>query len=163
MTIDELGKYGMSKMSDDEVEGFLSSQSLGVLGLATGGAPYMIPMSYGFDGGSCLYFFFVVGAESRKENLVEQSESASFLVYNAETMFHWQSVILTGTIQKLPEDKRADIEASSDPKWRPELFETASEMEGTHLFQFQIKEWSGIRHVGLPPGFAPRQEEEKQN
>lgn len=163
MTVDQLGEYGMTEMSDDEVEGFLSSQSLGVLGLATGGAPYMIPMSYGFDGGSRLYFFFVVGAESRKERLAEQAESAGFLVYSAETMFHWQSVLLTGAIRKLPEDGRADVEASSRPTWRPELFETASETQGTHLFEFQIEEWSGIRHVGLPPGFAPRQEGEEQD
>jgi hypothetical protein len=57
MTIDELGEYGMQQMDDEEIETFLELQSQGVLGLPTEGAPYLIPMSYGFDGGSHLYFF----------------------------------------------------------------------------------------------------------
>lgn len=41
--------------------------------------------------------FYRITAE--KEDHVEQLETACFLVYNAESIFHWQSVILTGTIQ----------------------------------------------------------------
>lgn len=153
MTIDRLTDFGMHEMTDEEVEGFLSSQSMGTLGLPTEAAPYLIPMSYGYDGGSRLYFYFVVGNGSRKVELTDRAETATFLVYSAETAFNWESVGLTGTIRKLPEDRRGDVEESATPTWRPDLFETASETLETRIYEFRIEEWTGVRHTGLPPGF----------
>lgn len=153
MTVDELTNFGMHEMTDEEVEGFLSSQSLGTLGLPTETEPYLVPMSYGYDGGSRLYFYFVGGNGSRKMELANQAETASFLVYSAETAFNWESAVLIGTIRELPEDKRGDIEETAAPTWRPELFEAASESLETQIYEFRIEEWSGIRHTGLPPGF----------
>lgn len=155
MTIDELSGYGMQQMDDEEIESFLKIQSQGVLGLPAEGAPYMIPMSYGFDGGSRLYFFYVVGSQSRKEELSTQSETASFLVYSAE-MFHWRSVLLTGTIRSLPEEKRANLTEAQTPTWRPELIETASETEETRLYEFRIDERAGVRHDVQAPSFDQR-------
>ena len=153
MTLDELTDFGMHEMTDEEVEGFLSSQSMGTLGLPTEAEPYLLPMSYGYDGGPRLYFYFVVGNGSRKAELANQAESAAFLVYSAETAFNWQSVGLTGTIRELPEDSRGDIDETAMPTWRPELFETASESLETQIYEFRIKELTGVRHTGLPPGF----------
>lgn len=39
MTIDELGGYGMQRMTDEEIENFLGMQSQGVLGLSAAGRP----------------------------------------------------------------------------------------------------------------------------
>jgi uncharacterized protein len=36
---------------------------------------------------------------------------------------------------------------------RPELFETARMVEDVKVYRFQIKEQSGIKHMGLPPEF----------
>lgn len=153
MTVDELGEYGMQRMDDKEIEKFLMTQSLGILGLPTEGAPYLLPMSYGFDGGSRLYFFYIVGNQSRKEELSTRTEAASFLVYSAETAFHWRSVLLLGTIRKLPEGKRADLKENQTPTWRPELFEGVSEIEETDFWVFQIEESTGIRHAMRPPSY----------
>ncbi|WP_335999062.1 pyridoxamine 5'-phosphate oxidase family protein [Halorientalis halophila] len=154
MTVDDLGDYGMHRMTDEEVTGFLSSQSLGTLGLNDDGAPYLLPLSYGFDGGSRLYFYFVVGEESRKATLADRADGATFLVFSAETSFNWESVLLSGTIRKLPDSERPDLSAAEAPKWRPDLFESASETEPTLAYEFRIDEWSGVRHTGLPPGLA---------
>lgn len=153
MTVDELGEYGMQRMDDEEIEGFLSSHSLGILGLPTEQAPYLFPMSYGYEGGSNLYFFYVVGSGSRKADLSDRAEYASFLVYSAETMFNWRSVLLTGTIQRLPDEQRTSLSDEQIPRWRPDLFEKASETEESRLYKFQFDEWTGISHSGLPPGF----------
>ena len=153
MTIDELTDFGMHQMSDKEVEGFLSSQSIGTLGLPTDAEPYLIPMSYGYNEASRLYFYFVGGNGSRKVELADRAETAAFLVYSAETAFNWESVGLTGTIRKLPEDRRSEIVETAAPTWRPELVETASESLETRIYEFRIKEWTGVRHTGLPPGF----------
>lgn len=153
MTLDELADYGMHRMDDDEIESFLSSHSVGILGLPTEAAPYLLPMSYGYEGGSNLYFFYVTGGDSRKTDLSDQVESASFLVYSAETLFNWRSVLLTGTVERMPEEKRATLSDAEIPNWRPELFEKSSAAEGSHLYEFQLEEWTGISHTDLPPGF----------
>lgn len=162
MTVDELGEYGMERLDDEEVEGFLSSHSLGVLGLPTGNEPYLIPMSYGYEGGTQLYFFFVEGDQSRKAELSTQAESATFLVFTAETMFNWRSVSLTGTIQQLPDEERANLTDDQIPGWRPELFDTASETEQTSLYEFRIDDWTGLKHTGLPPGFYGKSGSDQQ-
>ncbi|RQH02414.1 pyridoxamine 5'-phosphate oxidase family protein [Natrarchaeobius oligotrophus] len=161
MTVDELSNYGLEPMDDDEIEQFLSTKSLGVLGLPAAGAPYLLPMSYGFDGESRLYFIYVVGAESRKATLSDRTETASFLVYSAETMFHWQSVLTRGTIRSLSEDERSAVADAETPTWRPELLEAAGELEETRFYELRIEEWSGIRHSIKPPTFAQRKSPER--
>ena len=156
MTVDELTAYGLQRMDDEEIEAYLAAHSLGVLALPTAGAPYLIPMSYGYDGGSGVYFSFLVGERSRKADLSESAESVSFLVYTAETMFHWQSVVLVGSIRALPDEEWDDLTESQAPKWRPELMETASESETVRLFEMQIEERSGIKHTIRPPSFWQR-------
>lgn len=153
MTIDELSEHGMHRMDDQEIEQFLSIQSLGVLALPAEDEPYQVPLSYGYDGGSKLYFFYVVGKESRKQELSEQAQSASFLVYTAETAFHWRSVSLKGTLRALSEDERADVTDAQMPTWRPKLIETASEREATRFWEFRIEESTGISHDTEPPSY----------
>jgi hypothetical protein len=153
MTTDELTDFGMHEMTREEVEGFLSSQSMGTLGLPTDAEPYLIPMSYGYDAGSHLYFYFVGDSDSRKVKLADRAETATFLIYSAETAFNWESVELTGAIRKLPEDERSDIDETTAPTWRPGLFETAGESLGTRVYEFRIEEQTGVRHTGLPQGF----------
>jgi hypothetical protein len=153
MTVDDLSDYGMVRMDDEEIRGFLSSQSVGVLGLPTAGAPSLRPMSFAFDGESRLYFLYVLGSGSRKRELTDRAEVARFLVYRAETRFNWRSVLLTGTIGEVPEDEREDVLANTEIAWRPDLFERAGAVENTALYAFRIEERTGIKHTGLPPGF----------
>lgn len=153
MTLDELDEYGMVRMTDDEIAGYLASQSVGVLGLPTDGAPSLRPMSFGFDGDSRLYFLYVLGEESRKAELTTDAVPARFLVYSAETPFNWQSVLLTGRLSEVPGE---DVEAAAavlNGAWRPDVFERASAVETTRLYRFDIDERTGLKHLGLPPGF----------
>ena len=152
MTVDELESHGLVRMDDDEIRGFLSSQSTGVLGLPAGGAPYMVPMSYGFDGES-LYFTFVLGTESRKADLTTGEGVASFLVYRADTAFNWQSVLLSGAVEEVPRAERDAVLGAVSVAWRPELFERAVETESAELYRFRVEDWTGVKHTGLPPGF----------
>ena len=91
MSIDELEQFGLVRMDDAEIRSFLASQGTGVLGFPTADAPYLLPMSYGFDGESRLYFTYLVSSESRKATLSERTDVASMLVYKADTKFNWQS------------------------------------------------------------------------
>lgn len=153
MTVDEFADYGVARMDDDAIDRFLTSQRVGVLGLPTGGAPSMRPLSYWYDGGSRLYFLYVTGGGSRKADLSERAEIARFLVYRADTRFQWQSVLLTGTIDEVPAEERAAVEEAMDLRRRPDALERASEGGETALYAFRIDERTGVEHLGLPPGF----------
>ena len=152
MSTNELEQYGLVRMTDDEIRSFLASQGTGVLGFPTADAPYLLPMSYGFDGESRLYFTYFVGSESRKATLSERTDVASVLVYKADTKFNWQSVLLSGTLEQVPESEWETVEDATDDAWRPDLFETADLSGGVSVCEFRIQERSGVKHIGLPPG-----------
>ena len=152
MTVENLTAAGMEQMDAEEIGGFLSSQGAGVLGLSDGDVPYLIPMSFGYDGEDCLYFTFVVGEDSKKQSLTHGTDRAAFLVYRAPSPFQWQSVFLTGTLERLPAEKWDDFGGVMDNAWRPEIFEQADAAD-VRVYQFTIQRRDGYKHTGLPPGF----------
>jgi nitroimidazol reductase NimA-like FMN-containing flavoprotein (pyridoxamine 5'-phosphate oxidase superfamily) len=153
MTIDELTDYGMQRMDGDEIRAFLSSHSVGVLGLPADGAPSLRPMSFGYDGEDALYLLYIVGSGSRKAALSDRASVARFLVYTAETTFNWRSVLLTGRIERVPDDGAESVTAGIDMPWQPDLFRRAGEAERTAVYRFEITERNGVEHLGLPPAF----------
>lgn len=153
MTVDQLTAYGLEQMDDEAIRSFLDQQSSGVLGLPSEGVPYMIPLSYAFDGADSLYFTYLLGASSRKEELTETAGRAGFLIYDVETMFKWQSVLLTGDLRRVPEAEWDDLDALPNNAWRPNLLQTASTSGGVAVYEFAITERNGIRQDGLAPEF----------
>lgn len=153
MSVDELTDHGMERMADDEIGAFLANQRTGVLGLPSEDGPYLLPLTYGYDGESRLFFTFVLGASSRKETLSDRSEHAAFLVYRVDSMFAWESVLLSGRIEALPEPEwDAALDVLTDA-WRPEIYEEAALSRGAQLYAFEIEDRSGVRHTSLPPEF----------
>ena len=152
MTVDDLAEYGMEPMTDETIRRFLSAQSVGVLGISTDREPLLRPLSFWFDGDSALYFVYVLGEESQKAAMSNATETARFLVYSAETPFQWRSVLLSGSLEEVPESELSAVLAEMEIRWRPDLFERASLEEPTALYRFDIAEWTGIKHLGLPPG-----------
>lgn len=153
MTTEELQSYGLEEMRDEDIENFLDSQSTGVLGLPGGEVPYLLPLSYGFDGDSSLYFTYLLGEESEKKRRTETAERAPFLVYTAETMFSWRSVLLEGRFERLEPSEWSDVTEHLDGIWRPEIFKTATTERNVSIYEYTIEEWSGIRHTGLSPKY----------
>lgn len=155
MTLDELEGHGVERMDDAEIRSFLSNQGVGVLGLPADGIPYMIPISYGYDGEDDLYFTYVVGEGSRKTLVSEATDVASFLVFDPTSKTLWTSVALEGTLARVPDDEIDSLAASLESNWRPEALERASESADTRVYRFQIRDWTGIRHSGIPPKMNP--------
>jgi nitroimidazol reductase NimA-like FMN-containing flavoprotein (pyridoxamine 5'-phosphate oxidase superfamily) len=150
MTVDEIQ---LTEMGDDAIRAFLANRKMGVLGLPTDDIPYLLPMSFGYDDESALYFTFVGGPESRKRRLIEQADGAGFLAYTAESPFSWESVLLSGTVEAVPDDEWADIVPVLEAAWRPDVIEAAMETEAVTVYRFSVGEWTGYKHTGLPPGF----------
>ncbi|MDS0278839.1 pyridoxamine 5'-phosphate oxidase family protein [Halomicroarcula sp. S1AR25-4] len=153
MTIEDMEQYGLTKMSDEEMHDFVSTQRMGVLALPADDAPYVVPMSFGYDGASTLYFTFVGGPDSRKRTLIERAETVRFLTYAAQSAFNWESVLLTGTVERVPEPRWEAIRDVLETAWRPDVFEAARESEAVVVYRFTADDWAGIKHTGLPPGF----------
>lgn len=154
MSVDELKEYGLVRMDAEEIHGFLSSQTVGVLGLPASPAPHLLPMSYGYDGESNLYFTYLVGSESRKVELSERADAAGFLVYRVDSTFNWESAFLTGTLERVPESEWDDIQTITDKSWRPSVLQSAELSGGIAVYEFHIDEQEGIKHTGLPPALT---------
>lgn len=163
MTVDELERYGMEQMDDEEIQQLLTTQDYGILALPTDGAPSMRPLSFWFDGDETVYFLYVSGGSSEKEELSRRAEVARFLVYRIETTFNWRSVLMSGRIEPVPESERPDIEEQMDIPWRPDVFKRAMESETTDLYRFHIDEQTGIKQLELPPELRAEDSRSKPN
>lgn len=156
MVLEGLEAYGLERMTDDDIAAFLATQRVGTLGLPTEGAPYMVPLSFGYDpedDADALYFTYLLGSQSRKLDLTRRAETAGFLVYSVESMFNWRSVSLTGTLQEVPQAQWGSLEDVLSSAWRPELFQSAGLGGEITVYRFDIDERVGIRHTGLAEGF----------
>lgn len=156
MPVEDLEAYGLEQMERDEIRGFLSSQGMGVLGLPTERSPYLLPLAYDYDGEDRLYFTYIAADGSRKVELSEQADSATFLVFSADSMFNWESVLLEGTLE---EWSREDERPAVNRAWRPDLFQRADLPGEVAVYTFEITAQSGIRHAGLPSGFERAEDE----
>ena len=153
MTVETLETLGIERMDDGDIRDFLTSHGVGVLALPTDDAPYVLPISFGYDGDRGLYFTFVTGDTSRKADLSSGEDRATYLVYAAESPFHWRSVVCEGPVHEIPRREwDAHDEAMQDNAWHPDVFERAFETERVRVYRFDVEDWSGLRHTGLPPG-----------
>lgn len=150
MTVDELEEHGVEQMDEAAIHSFLADQAVGVLGLPTERLPYMLPISFGFDGEENLYFTYVVGEVSQKALVSDETNVASFLVFDAPTETHWTSVALEGTLSRVPDEEVDSVAASLESTWRPAALERASESGETRLYRFWIQNRTGIRHAESP-------------
>lgn len=151
MTVEEFGPLGLEELDEGETTDFLTSQGYGVLGLPDA-VPYMLPMSFGYDG-SDLYFTYVVGDDSRKTELTADGTRARFLVFDAASAFQWTSVVVTGEVRRLAADEWDDFEGVMENAWRPDIFTDTEVDVDVEVYRLHADEQVGYRHAGLPPGF----------
>lgn len=151
MSIAAITESGMNSMEDDRIRSFLTEQGVGILGLQDDGLPYLVPLSFGFDGESTLYFVFLLfGTESRKETLSEDEQRGRFLVHRADSMHSWQSVSCTGSLSPVPEAEWDELLDTMENAWHSDLFSSARPMRGVQGYRFEIDDWSGIEYGAIP-------------
>ncbi|MFC5279476.1 pyridoxamine 5'-phosphate oxidase family protein [Halorubrum rubrum] len=149
MSTDEFLESSAATMDDDRIRAFLTEQGVGTLALPDEDAPYLVPMSFGYDGESALYFAFLLfGPESRKETLSDDAAGARFLVYDARSPHEWRSVSLRGRIAPIEEGEWTDLREAMENAWHPDLFSSAEPMRGVRGYRFRIDDWTGIRQGG---------------
>jgi len=150
MSIDAIAESAADSMTEAEMRDLLTSEGVGTLAFATDDLPYLLPVSFGYDGESTLYFVFLLfGAESRKETLANEPEHARFLTYRAESMYDWRSVSLAGPIEVVPEDEWDELRGAMANAWHSNMFSAAHPTRGVAGYQLAIEEWTGIKHQDL--------------
>lgn len=148
MTIAELNDSGAEKMDEREIDRFLREEGVGVLVLPTQELPYVLPLSFGYDGDGVLYFTYLLsGEESKKKEASDDAERARFLAYSAVSMYEWRSVLLTGTIREVHDEEWDDLRTAMKNAWHPDLFSRATPMRGVKGYQFGITDHTGIKNV----------------
>lgn len=136
-------------MTESQIRSLLEAEGVGILALQTDDLPYIIPISFGYDGDSTLYFVYLLfGTESRKETLSNRAERARFLVYRADSVDDWQSVSMEGTLTRVPEGEWDDLRNAMENAWHPNLFSSAQPMRGIEGYRFRIESWTGIQQPG---------------
>ncbi|RRJ29565.1 pyridoxamine 5'-phosphate oxidase family protein [Halocatena pleomorpha] len=147
MSIEAIAESSAVSMTDDQIKEFLTEEGVGILAFPDEELPYLVPMSFGFDGSSTLYFIFLLfGSESRKETLATHAEKGRFLVYRAESLHDWQSVSISGRVDSVDDDEWDALRNAMQNAWHPDIFSSASPMRGVEGYHFQIDEWTGIQH-----------------
>ena len=134
-------------LDDFEMEEFLESRGLGVLGLAKEGAAYTIPIAFAYDGSNhrCI-LRFVMGQDSKKKEFAEVTRTATLTVYDWETPEAWRSVVLMGTLRELDSDEvssAAALFADVGKEAALDIFNKPLEEFETAWYEFNIAEMTG--------------------
>jgi nitroimidazol reductase NimA-like FMN-containing flavoprotein (pyridoxamine 5'-phosphate oxidase superfamily) len=135
-------------MSESEVDAFLDSEGHGVLAFA-GESPYAIPMSYGYDADDRLLYMQLSRFDgSEKHARLDDSKTVSLVVSQYERPDQWQSVIVDGTLTRLPPDDdrtQAALDAFTD-----------GELASVDVFNRELSEISFDWYVLEPSGISGR-------
>lgn len=131
-------------MTDEEVDERLQEEAVGVLSLASGGDSYAIPVAYHYDGDS-VYIRLGLHPDSRKAAMIETTETASFLLYDAEPIEESWSVVITGSLRRIEEPSQFSDEVVNSLFVPLRVFgERVEEIEQT-VFTIDIESITGRR------------------
>lgn len=83
----------------------ITRASFGRLACAREGQPYVVPISFYFDGTASLYSVSSVG---QKIQWMRDNPKVCLEVDTVEDRFHWRSVIVTGTFEEISSSDRGD-------------------------------------------------------
>ncbi len=133
------------EMDRQTIDDCLRTEGVGTLALTDGEEAYGVPLSFGYDGDSRLYFLFLgLGETSKKERLASQTDLASFTVTNVQSKHEWQSVIAVGSLTSVPETETDDLYgAIEDNAWYPSLFSESDPLTGVRGWALEIETVTG--------------------
>lgn len=112
------------EMSQEEIARLLGRGWYGHLGVTRDGHPYVVPMSYAYDGGA-VYF---LTTEGTKTEFIAASREVCFQVEEVEGPERWRSVMLTGHAELLTDAAEVEramfVVAGRNPTLSPALNRT---------------------------------------
>lgn len=144
-------------LDDQEIGQFLQSRGLGVLGFASDGVAYTIPIAFAYDDdrGRCI-FRFVNGEGSEKREFVAATDTASLTAYEWRGVDEWKSVVVRGPIEAIPDAELAEASAlfsNVGEEAALEVFNRPLSAYETEWYELDVAEVSGR---GRFPGVSDR-------
>jgi hypothetical protein len=134
-----------NRMIDAEIDALLEEVGFGVLSMSLDGVPYGLPLSFGYDGESRLYFVFVGHSdEGRKTEYAERADVVGFLAYDVADADDWRSVVVDGSLDRITiDDWEAAREALGENGWRPQLLSDVDPDQDPRVWALEIESRSG--------------------
>ena len=139
------------ELTETECLEVLRGATFGRLACASDGQPYVVPISFYFDGTASLYSFSTVG---QKIQWMRQNPKVCLEVDHVADRFHWSSVIVTGTFEEMNASDTADdarraldVVKQNPQWWLPATADVAGrhEQRSVLLFRIRINAVSGRR------------------
>ncbi len=84
-------------LNEQEMNNLLSSQGIGRIACTNGTQPYIVPVTYFFDG----EYIYGQTSDGIKLKLLRKNPKVSFEVDMITDMIHWQSVVVRGRFEEL--------------------------------------------------------------
>ena len=101
-------------LSPLEIENLLREQTVGHLGCCDGSFPYVVPISYAYDG----EYIFCYSLEGRKIDVMRKNPNVCFQVDEMRDPANWKSVVVRGTYDELSNHEQIDKAIASLVKRR---------------------------------------------
>jgi uncharacterized protein len=132
----------LGKLDEQKMKSLLSSQVLGRLACSDGKQPYIVPVTYTYDG-EYIYGQTNIG---KKLKMLRKNPMVCFEVDTMTDMRHWQSVIVFGKFEEL--DKAAAKKARDILFDRVFSLMTSSTIHGHgHAANSQVDDSKRVKHV----------------
>lgn len=89
------------ELTSNEISNILSSQVIGRLAISDGRQPYIMPVTYAYDG----RYIYCQSNEGLKLDILRKNPRVCFEIDMMTDMRNWKSVIITGHFEELKHDK----------------------------------------------------------
>lgn len=112
-------------MSAAEIDEFLGETETGVLALARDDAPYSIPISYGYNADSGIFYMRLVSnPDSEKREFLSSTPTARLVIYDEnDERTQYRSVLVKGTLEEIEPSEMSVKEIEQYGEARRPLFE----------------------------------------
>ncbi|MEJ8818336.1 pyridoxamine 5'-phosphate oxidase family protein [Lacibacter sp. H407] len=90
----------LGQLNEQQMNNLLASQVVGRLACTDSTQPYLVPVTYAFDG----TYIYGQTNEGMKLNLLRNNPNVCFEVDAMTNMANWQSVIVKGTFEELTDE-----------------------------------------------------------
>ena len=91
----------LGQLNSIQIDNLLTSQVLGKIACTDGLQPYIVPVTYSYDG----KYIYGQTNDGKKLDILRKNPRVCFEVDCVFNMRHWQSVIILGTFEELENDE----------------------------------------------------------
>ena len=88
------------ELNETQINNILCSQAVGRIACCDGKHPYIVPVTYSYDG----EHIFAQSYEGRKMEMMRKNPNVCFQVDISTDIFNWQSVLIFGQFEEINED-----------------------------------------------------------